>query len=121
MDMLHDPPLYLGNGMAAITAVLSTLSSGDLVLAEENVYGCTFRIFAQVFEKFGLRDENDRKLADKLIVHGAFRYDEVKLCVAREMHEAPPWGALPARTLCTRDEQRGAHVYAAAHASCAFS
>jgi cystathionine gamma-synthase len=43
-----------GNGMAAITAVLSTLSSGDLVLAEENVYGCTFRIFAQVFEKFGI-------------------------------------------------------------------
>lgn len=43
-----------GSGMAAITAVLSTLSSGDLVLAEENVYGCTFRIFARVFEKFGL-------------------------------------------------------------------
>lgn len=43
-----------GNGMAAITAVLSTLKSGDLVLAEENVYGCTFRIFARVFEKFGL-------------------------------------------------------------------
>jgi cystathionine gamma-synthase len=40
--------------MAAITAVLSTLSSGDTVLAEENVYGCTFRIFAQVFEKFGI-------------------------------------------------------------------
>lgn len=44
-----------GNGMAAITAVLSTLSSGDLVLAEENVYGCTFRIFDKVFEKFGVR------------------------------------------------------------------
>jgi len=43
------------SGMAAITAVLSTLASGDLVLAEENVYGCTFRIFAQVFEKFGLK------------------------------------------------------------------
>jgi len=42
------------SGMAAITAVLSTLSSGDLVLAEENVYGCTFRIFARVFEKFGV-------------------------------------------------------------------
>ena len=41
-----------GSGMAAITAVLSTLKSGDLVLAEENVYGCTFRIFARVFEKF---------------------------------------------------------------------
>ena len=44
-----------GSGMAAITAVLSTFASGDLVLAEENVYGCTFRIFAQVFEKFGLK------------------------------------------------------------------
>jgi len=43
------------SGMAAITAVISTLRSGDLVLAEENVYGCTFRIFAQVFEKFGVR------------------------------------------------------------------
>ncbi|MFO0688471.1 MAG: PLP-dependent aspartate aminotransferase family protein [Myxococcota bacterium] len=43
-----------GSGMAAITAVLSSLKSGDLVLAEENVYGCTFRIFAKVFEKFGL-------------------------------------------------------------------
>jgi len=43
-----------GSGMAAITAVLSTFASGDLVLAEENVYGCTFRIFAQVFEQFGL-------------------------------------------------------------------
>lgn len=45
------------NGMAAITAVLSSMRSGDRVLAEENVYGCTFRIFAQVFEKFGLEVE----------------------------------------------------------------
>ncbi|MFP6653993.1 MAG: PLP-dependent aspartate aminotransferase family protein [Myxococcota bacterium] len=44
-----------GSGMAAVTAVLSTFSSGDVVLAEENIYGCTFRIFAQVFEKFGLK------------------------------------------------------------------
>ncbi|HIG72489.1 MAG: PLP-dependent aspartate aminotransferase family protein [Myxococcales bacterium] len=44
-----------GSGMAAVTAVLSTFSSGDVVLAEENVYGCTFRIFAQVFGKFGLK------------------------------------------------------------------
>ena len=43
------------SGMAAITAVLSTFASGDLVLAEENVYGCTFRIFAKVFDKFGLK------------------------------------------------------------------
>jgi len=43
-----------GSGMAAISAVLSSLSSGDRVLAEENVYGCTFRIFDRVFEKFGV-------------------------------------------------------------------
>ena len=42
------------SGVSAITAVVSTLSSGDLVLAEENVYGCTFRLFAQVFAKFGV-------------------------------------------------------------------
>jgi len=46
-----------GSGMAAITAVLSTLRSGDSVLAEENVYGCTFRIFDKVFEKFGVEVE----------------------------------------------------------------
>lgn len=43
-----------GSGMAAITAVISTLGSGDRVLAEENIYGCTYRIFDQVFEKFGV-------------------------------------------------------------------
>ncbi|MEM7410859.1 MAG: PLP-dependent aspartate aminotransferase family protein [Myxococcota bacterium] len=42
------------SGMAAITAVISTLGQGDEVLAEENVYGCTFRIFDRVFEKFGV-------------------------------------------------------------------
>ena len=42
------------SGVAAITAVVSTLKSGDLVLAEENVYGCTFRLFDRVFNKFGL-------------------------------------------------------------------
>lgn len=42
------------SGVSAITAVVSTLKSGDLVLAEENIYGCTFRLFAQVFAKFGI-------------------------------------------------------------------
>lgn len=46
-----------GSGMAAITAVISTLSQGDRVLAEENVYGCTFRIFDKVFAKFGVSVE----------------------------------------------------------------
>jgi cystathionine beta-lyase/cystathionine gamma-synthase len=42
------------SGVSAITAVVSTLKSGDVVLAEENIYGCTFRLFAQVFAKFGV-------------------------------------------------------------------
>jgi cystathionine gamma-synthase len=43
------------SGVSAITAVVSTLKSGDLVLAEENVYGCTYRLFDKVFAKFGLK------------------------------------------------------------------
>lgn len=45
------------SGVSAITAVVSTLQSGDLVLAEENIYGCTFRLFDQVFAKFGVKVE----------------------------------------------------------------
>jgi cystathionine gamma-synthase len=45
------------SGVSAITAVVSSLRSGDLVLAEENVYGCTYRLFDKVFKKFGLRVE----------------------------------------------------------------
>ncbi|HOW65458.1 MAG TPA: PLP-dependent aspartate aminotransferase family protein [Candidatus Paceibacterota bacterium] len=43
------------SGVSAITAVVSTLKSGDRVVAEENIYGCTYRLFARVFEKFGLQ------------------------------------------------------------------
>jgi len=43
------------SGVSAITAVVSTLKSGDLVVAEENVYGCTYRLFDKVFAKFGLQ------------------------------------------------------------------
>jgi cystathionine beta-lyase/cystathionine gamma-synthase len=43
------------SGVSAITAVVSTLKSSDLVIAEENVYGCTYRLFDKVFAKFGLK------------------------------------------------------------------
>jgi cystathionine gamma-synthase len=46
-----------GSGVSAITAVVSSLKSGDVVLAEENVYGCTYRLFEQVFKKFGIQVE----------------------------------------------------------------
>lgn len=42
------------SGVSAITAVVSSLKQGDRVLAEENVYGCTYRLFEQVFRKFGI-------------------------------------------------------------------
>jgi len=47
--------VVFASGVSAITAVVSTLKSGDVVLLEENVYGCTYRLFAQVFEKFGVK------------------------------------------------------------------
>ena len=46
-----------GSGVSAITAIASTLSQGDLVLCEENLYGCTVRLFEQVFAKLGVRTE----------------------------------------------------------------
>ena len=43
-----------GSGMAAITAVLSLLHSGDRVLISTNVYGGTFRLLDKVFDHFGI-------------------------------------------------------------------
>ena len=43
------------SGVAAITAIVSSLTSGDLILCEENLYGCTVRLFEQVFNRFGLK------------------------------------------------------------------
>ena len=44
-----------GSGVSAITAIASSLQKDDLVLCEENLYGCTVRLFEQVFKKFGLQ------------------------------------------------------------------
>ena len=43
------------SGVSAITAVISSLKAGDRVVAEENLYGCTYRLFERVFAKFGLQ------------------------------------------------------------------
>lgn len=45
------------SGVSAITAVVSSLKSGDLIFAEENIYGCTYRMLERVFAKFGLRTQ----------------------------------------------------------------
>ena len=50
-----DHATVFASGVSAITAVVSQLKQGDLVLCEENLYGCTVRLFEQVFAKFGLK------------------------------------------------------------------
>ena len=42
------------SGLAAETAVLSLLNTGDRVLISSNVYGGTFRLLNQVFDHFGI-------------------------------------------------------------------
>ncbi|HEY3249945.1 MAG TPA: PLP-dependent aspartate aminotransferase family protein [Ignavibacteria bacterium] len=42
------------SGLAAIDAVIKLLSSGDEVLAVDDIYGGTFRIFSHIYSKFGI-------------------------------------------------------------------
>ncbi len=42
------------SGLGALTALISTLSPGNKVIALDGVYGGTFRLFTQVFNKFGI-------------------------------------------------------------------
>ena len=42
------------SGMAAINAIVTRLSAGDHVVATENVYGGTFRLFDKVLQRHGL-------------------------------------------------------------------
>lgn len=46
--------LAFASGMAAVSAILSTLRSGDHVVSSDDVYGGTHRVFEQVFRAFGL-------------------------------------------------------------------
>ena len=47
--------LTFSSGLAAEHAVLSTLKSGDHVIAAEDMYGGTYRLFEQVFKPFGIQ------------------------------------------------------------------
>ena len=42
------------SGLAATTTLLQTLSAGDHVVAGNNLYGGTYRLFDRVFKRFGL-------------------------------------------------------------------
>lgn len=43
------------SGIGALTALTSTLTSGDKVLAIDGVYGGTYRLFTQLLNKFGIQ------------------------------------------------------------------
>jgi cystathionine gamma-lyase len=46
--------LCFASGLAATTTLMQTLSSGDHVVAGNNLYGGTYRLFEKVFRRFGL-------------------------------------------------------------------
>lgn len=47
--------LSFGSGVAATDAVIKLLSPGDEVIAGNDMYGGTYRLFTKVFEKFGIK------------------------------------------------------------------
>lgn len=65
--------LAFGSGVAATDAVIKLLSSGDEVIAANDMYGGTYRLFTRIFEKFNIKfhyinmhdAENVRKYVNK--------------------------------------------------------
>jgi cystathionine beta-lyase/cystathionine gamma-synthase len=47
--------LCFSSGVAATDAVIKLLSPGDEVIAGNDMYGGTYRLFSKIFEKFGIR------------------------------------------------------------------
>jgi cystathionine beta-lyase/cystathionine gamma-synthase len=47
--------LAFSSGVGATDAVIKLLAPGDEVIAANDMYGGTFRLFSKVFEKFGIR------------------------------------------------------------------
>ena len=46
--------IAFASGLAAIDTVLKLLKSGDEIVAVDDIYGGAFRLFTQVYEKFGI-------------------------------------------------------------------
>src|SRR6478672_10480806 len=47
--------LSFSSGMAATDAVIKLLNPGDEVIAANDMYGGTYRLFTKIFEKYGLK------------------------------------------------------------------
>ena len=63
--------LCFSSGMAAVNALATRLSPGDEVVAGNDLYGGTYRIFTKVFERFGVRfhfvDTTDRAKIEEAV------------------------------------------------------
>ncbi len=64
--------LAFASGLAATDAILHLLEAGDRVIASDDVYGGTFRIFDKVFRRHGLSFES-ADLSDPQAVERAIR------------------------------------------------
>jgi cystathionine beta-lyase len=63
--------LAFGSGLAAIDAVIKLLSPGDEVVSTNDIYGGSYRLFKQIFEKFGIKFhfigmQNAEKIEDSI-------------------------------------------------------
>lgn len=47
--------LAFGSGMAAIDAVMKLLNPGDEVICTDNLYGGTYRLFTNIFERYNIK------------------------------------------------------------------
>jgi cysteine-S-conjugate beta-lyase len=47
--------IAFGSGLAAIDAVIKLLNAGDEIVAVDDIYGGAFRLFTQVYQKFGIK------------------------------------------------------------------
>ena len=45
------------SGVSAITAIAFGLKAGDTIVSEQNIYGCTYRLFERVLRKFNVKIE----------------------------------------------------------------
>ena len=61
-----------GSGMAAASLIIHMLMAGDHVLAVEDIYGGTFRLFADVMTRFGL-EFSFIKMANREAIEQAIR------------------------------------------------
>jgi cysteine-S-conjugate beta-lyase len=46
--------IAFGSGLAAIDAIVKLLNAGDEIVAVDDIYGGAFRLFTQVYQKFGI-------------------------------------------------------------------